>query len=51
LSFWKAPNRKGFAVIQANLDALDETASNGSGDEELTPRAAKRFKKELTGEI
>jgi len=51
LSFWKAPNRKGFAVTEANLNALDETASDDSRDEELTPRAAKRLKKELTDGI
>jgi len=47
LSFWKAPNRKVYAVTQANLDALDEPASDGSGDDESTPRAAKRLKKEI----
>jgi len=48
LSFWKAPNRKIYAVTQANLDALDEPASDGSKDDEWTPRAAKRLKKEFT---
>ena len=48
LSFWKAPNRKIYAVSQTNLDALDEPASDGSGDDEWTPRSAKRLKKEFT---
>jgi len=51
LSFWKAPNRKVYAVTQANLDALDEPASDDSGDDELTPRAAKRLKKEINDDF
>ena len=47
LSFWKAPNRKIYAVTQANLNTLDEGASDGSDDEELTVSTAKRLKKEV----
>ena len=47
LSFWKAPNRNIYAVTQANLNTLDEGASDGSDDEELTVSTAKRLKKEV----
>ena len=46
LQFWKAPNRKIFAVSQANLDALDEGTSD-SEEDELVPSATKKMKQEI----
>jgi len=48
LAFWKAPRRKFYAVLQANLYASVEAESS---DEEISPRSAKRIKTELKEEL
>jgi len=46
LQFWKASNRKIFAVSQANLDLLDKGTSDSKVDKELAPSAIKKLKRD-----
>ena len=46
LQFWKVPNRKIFAVSQANLDLLDKGTSDSKVDKELAPSATKKLKRD-----